>query len=72
MNNPASKNYLLVVSIFILTTNFLYSKSLSHHTDLQPTVCYRYTDWDPPTDARCTKEGNNSSGIPVFWCCGPR
>lgn len=42
-----------------------------HHRDLQETVCFIYTDWDPPFDSRCTKEGENSSGIPVFFCCGP-
>ena len=42
-----------------------------HHRDLQETVCFIYTDWDPPFDSRCTKEGENSSGIPVFLCCGP-
>ena len=42
-----------------------------HHRDLQDTVCFINTDWDPPLDSRCIKESENSSGIPVFLCCGP-
>ena len=42
-----------------------------HHRDLQDTVCFIHTGWDPPFDSRCIKEGENSSGIPVFLCCGP-
>ena len=44
---------------------------LCHHRELQETVCFIHTNWDPPIDSRCTKEGENSSGIPVFLCCGP-
>ena len=44
---------------------------LGHHRDRQDTVCFIHTDWDPPLDSRCIKEGENSSGIPVFLCCGP-
>ena len=51
---------------------FCDQEAFSHHRDLQETVCFLHTDWDPPTDSRCTKEGENTSGIPVFHCCGPR
>ena len=47
------------------------SVGFCHHRNLQDTVCFIHTDWDPPIDSRCIKEGENTSGVPVFLCCGP-
>ena len=57
--------------VFALTYFDLYRVGFAHHRNFQETVCFLYTDWDPPIDSRCIKEGENSSGIPVFLCCGP-
>lgn len=68
------KNFVFIALGLILGTfwDSFYRSGFCHHTDLQETVCFLYTDWDPPTDSRCVKEGENTSGIPVFSCCGPR
>ena len=47
------------------------SSAFAHHTNLQPIVCYRVVNWDPPLDADCKKVGSTSMGIPIFNCCGP-
>jgi len=68
-----AKTITAVLSGFFLCLGFeaLGRDGFCHHRDLQETVCFIYTDWDPPIDSRCIKEGENSSGIPVFLCCGP-
>ena len=68
-----SKKIIVIISGLLVCLGYesLGRGGFCHHRDLQETVCFIHTDWDPPLDSRCTKEGENSSGIPVFLCCGP-
>ena len=68
-----SKKITVVILGLLLSLGYeiLGREGFCHHRDLQDTVCFIHTDWDPPIDSRCIKEGENSSGIPVFLCCGP-
>jgi len=68
-----NKKFAFILSGLILSVlwDSSYRLGFSHHRDLQETVCFLHTGWDPPADSRCVKEGENTSGIPVFLCCGP-